>query len=354
MSPERNDYNPIASRGRIEKGLGILGRRRVRDSIPPVEHGFELVIVDRNGEARSGAALTAGERYWASGGTWLKIDVSDHELTYGFSHGATDGSARYLIEVTVVVSILDAAEAVRRKAGGVRKYILPILKQRVATSLSTAIRPGSSDTLSTLNAGRDRVTRDLAEGLQPGSSFDVDGWLRVVVNDISVTFDRATASHYDRLVDAARTSEIHLTELRNKKASAKAEIDLRITWSEHLEPRMADPLQRAVEVIAANPTQENIQQVVAQLDGSDQWTRAEVVSILNKLIDKDFVADINELQAIKVIVDGLQRTPATGQGRAVGSSGMKLIEGSEVVSGDDVGAGPGSTRQTDDDHNWND
>jgi hypothetical protein len=312
--------------------------------------------VDRNGEARSGAALTAGERYWASEGTWLKVDVADHELTYEFSHGATDGSAGYLIEVTVVVSIRDAAGAVRRKADGVRKYILPTLKQRVATSLPTAIRPGSGDTLSTLNAGRDQVTRALAEALQPGVSFDVDAWLRVVINDISVTFDRATASHYDRLVDAARSSEINLTELRNKEKSAKAEIDLRTTWSRYLEPRMADPLQRAVEVIAANPTQENIQQVVAQLDGSDQWTRAEVVSILNKLIDKDFVADVNELQAIKVIVDGLQRTPATGQGRAVGPSGMRLIEGSEVVSGDAAGAGPGpgGTRQTDDDRNWND
>jgi hypothetical protein len=351
LSADRNDYNPIASRGSIEKASGILGRRRIRDSIPPVEHGLSLVIVDRNGEARSGAALTAGERYWASEGTWLKIDVSDHELTYQFSHGSTDGSAGYLIEVTVMVSVQDAAEAVRRKADGVRKYILPSLKQRVTTSLPVVICPGSGDTLSALNAGRDQLARALAEGLQPGGLFEVDGWLRVVVNDISVTFDSSTAGHYNRLVDAARTSEINLTELRNKEKSAKAEIDLRTTWSRYLEPRMADPLQRAVEVIAANPTQENIQQVVAQLDGSDQWTRAEVVSILNKLIDKDFVADINELQAIKVIVDGLQRTPVSGQGRALGPTGMKLIEGSEIVSG---GGSPGAAGQADDDHNWND
>lgn len=354
MSPERNDYNPIASRGSIEKASGILGRRRVRDSIPSVGHGLELVIVGRNGEARSGAALTAGERYWASEGTWLKVDVSDHELTYEFAHGATDGSAGYLIEVTVVVNIQDAVGAVRRKADGIRKYILPTLKQRVATSLPTAIGSGSGDTLSALNSGRDQVIRALAEGFHPGSSFDVDGWLRVVVNDISVAFDRSTANHYDRLVDAARTSEINLTELRNKEKSAQAEINLRTTWSRYLEPRLADPLQRAVEVIAANPTQENIQQVVAQLDGSDQWTRAEVVSILNKLIDKDFVTDINELQAIKVIVDGLQRTPATGQGRAVGPRELKLIEGSEVLSGDDASAGRGGTRQADDDHDWSD
>jgi hypothetical protein len=355
LSPEKNDYNPITSRGTIEKASGILGRRRVRDSIPSVEHGTELILVDRNGEPRSGAALTTGERYWASEGTWLKIDVSDHELTYEYSHGATDGTAGYVIEVTVVVNVQDAVGAARRKADGVRKYILPTLKQRVTTSLPTALRAGSGGTLSTLNAGRDQLARALTEKLQPGSAFDVDGWLRVVVNDISVTFDPATASHYDRLVNAARTSEIDLTELRNKEKSAQAEIDLRTTWTRYLKPRMADPLQRAVEVIAADPSKENIQQVVAQLDGSDQWTRAEVVSILNKLIDKDFVADINELQAIKVIVDGLQRTPSTGQ-RQVGPGGTKLIEGSEVLAGSGNGSdtGSGSPGQSDDDHDWSD
>lgn len=76
--------------------------------------------------------------------------------------------------------------------------------------------------------------------------------------------------------------------------------------------------------------------MVSKLDDADQWNRQEVVAILNKLIDKDFVGDIGELKAIKMIVDTLQRSPGTSvrelrpsaesvkmltDGRVIGSSG---------------------------------
>jgi hypothetical protein len=349
VSPEASDYNPVADKGTIEKASGILGRRKLRDSLPPVGHGYERVLVDRNGAIRSGAgSSTAGERYWASPVSWLQIDVSDHQLTYRFPYQVVDGTAGYDIEVTVTATVTDAAEAVRRKVQGVRMYIAPALSMRVGKALAPASYQARGNTVTTLNSGREQVARAVREELAPGSDFKIDGWLRVQMADVSVTFDTPTALHHDQLVDAARSAELDITQLHHKERSARAEIGLRKTWSQYLEPRLENPLTRAVETIAANPTQENIQQVVGQLDASDQWTRAEVVAILNKLIDKDFVGDINELQAIKVIVEGLQRTPSSTKSE-IGSPVPDLaIEQFEVLeSSEDAAAAAGAPDDTD-------
>lgn len=310
MPPDTGNYNPVAEQGIIDKPSGILGRRKLRDSLPQAGHGYELVFIDANGESRPGYA-TAGERYWASGGTWLKIDVGDHELTYSFPYRTADGTAGYDIAVTVTVRVFDAGQAVRHKAQGVRMYVEPALSAMVHQALPAVYQQNGGDSLTTLNVRRDQVAQAVRGTVTPGSSFQLDGWLHVHVAGVSVAFDTATAFHHDQLVDAARDAELDIIQLRNKERSARAEINLRKTWSDYLEPRLVNPLTRAVETVAANPTQESIQQVVSQLDASDQWTKAEVVAILNKLIDKDFVGDISELQAIKVIVEGLQRTPSS-------------------------------------------
>lgn len=349
MSADINDYSPVAGQGVIEKPSGILGRRRLRDSLPPVGHGYERVFVDGNGEVRGGGSATAGERYWASSGAWLKVDVGDHQLTYRFPYRTTDGTAGYNIAATVTVRVFHASEAVRRKAQGVRMYVEPALSARIHQALPDSTYQSSGDSVTTLNVRRDQITRAVRDKLCPGSTFQVDGWLNVQVADVSVAFDTATAAHHDQLVNAARSAELDITQLRNKEKSAHAEINLRRTWSEYLEPRLANPLTRAVETVAANPTQESIQQVVSQLDASDQWTRAEVVAILNKLIDKDFVGDISELQAIKVIVEGLQRTPSSPNLQAGLPEGSEKMIGRGEVLGvsDEVTAAPGESHNSD-------
>ena len=315
-----SDYNPVTAQGKIDKPTGILGRRRFRASLPPVEYGHERVFVDADGQARSGrGATTAGERYWASPGMWLNVDTGDHDLTYRFTHREPDGTAGYDITVEVNVRITNAEEAVRRKVNRVRRYAESALSTKVSVALApSASGPDGITGVRKLNTRRDQVSQQLWAALPPGSDFIVGGWLSIQVTSASVYFDAATTAHHDGLVATARGVE-----------HATAEIQLRETWSKYLEPQMADPLKRAVATISANPTQENIQRVASQLDADDRWRNGEVVGILNILIKENYVDDINQLNAIKAIVETLQRTSAYQTRDAVNASEQaKMIHGS--------------------------
>ena len=85
----------------------------------------------------------------------------------------------------------------------------------------------------------------------------------------------------------------------------------------------------AVATISAEPTQENIQRVASQLDADDRWRSGEVIRVLDTLIKENYVDDINQLNAIKAIVETLQRT-SSYQARHVVDAGeeKKMIPGS--------------------------
>ncbi len=304
MARDDGDYNPVASQRKIDKPSGILGRRRLRDSLPAVEYGNERVIVDADGHVRSGrGAAVADDRCRVSPGTWLSVDTGDHDITYRFNHREPDGSAGYDIQVDLTVRVSDAAEAVRRNVTGVRRYLVPELTTRISTALTASLQQDVATSVRKLNTGRDQIACELRQAMAPGSEIQVGGWLSATVTSISVRLDAATTTHYDHLVAAARDVE-----------HARAEIGLRETWSKYLEPRMADPLKRAVATIAADPTQENIQRVAEQLDADERWRRGEVIALLKMLIDKDYVEDISQLSAIKAIVEMLQRSSGRADG----------------------------------------
>ena len=112
---------------------------------------------------------------------------------------------------------------------------------------------------------------------------------------------------------------------------------------------MADPLKRAVATIAADPTQANIQRVATQLDDDDRWRSGEVINILNTLIKENYVDDINQLNAIKAIVETLQRT-SVYQGRETVDAGgsQKMIPGAVQSAADaPIAAEPPSNPDTD-------
>ena len=235
-------------------------------------------------------------------------------MTHRFPYQTSGGTAVYDIDITVKVRIVDATEAARRRVSGVRVHVEPMLSGRLSQALpasSFSAGGAGGDSIDRLNTARDRLSQAVLAKFPPGSAIYVADWLHVTVTGLSVSFAAATAAYYEQLVEAVRRAEIDTVTLTSKERSAEAEISLRRKWSEYLEPRLADPLTRAVETIAANPSQDSIREVVSKLDDADQWNRQEVVAILNKLIDKDFVGDIGELKAIKMIVDTLQRSPGT-------------------------------------------
>jgi hypothetical protein len=339
MALDDGDYNPVAAQGKIEKPAGILGRRRLRDSIPPVEYGYERVFVDADGQIRSGrGATTAGERYWASPGMWLNVDTGDHDITYRFTYREPDGTAGYNIEIYVTVRVSNAQEAVRRKVSGVRRYAESALSTKVSMTLTQALPHDGASGVRMLNTRRDQIAQRLRDAMTPGAYFTIANWLTVTVTDVSVSFDAATSAHHDSLIATARGVE-----------DAEAKIRLRETWSNYLEPQMADPLKRAVATIAADPTQENIQRVASQLDADDRWRSGEVIGILNTLIKENYVEDINQLNAIKAIVETLQRTSAYQSREAVDAGSQGRVLPGAVAHKPDVSAEVASQKS---DNDW--
>jgi hypothetical protein len=307
MARDDADYNPVTAQGKIEKPAGVLGRRRLRQSLPPVEYGHERVFVDADGQVRSGrGATTAGERYWASPGMWLNVDTGDHDLTFRFTHREADGTATYDVKVEITARVVNAEEAVRRNITGVRRYAEPLLSDKVGTALAVQPMQQGSTGVRQLNIRRDEINQQFRTRLPPGSELIVGKWLAIRIVNVSAQFDAATTAHHDGLVTRARRAE-----------TAVADIEVRKTWSNYLTPQMADPLTRAVATIAADPSQANIRQVASQLDADDRWRSGEVINILNTLIKENYVDDINQLNAIKAIVETLQRTSAYEPRQAV-------------------------------------
>lgn len=324
-----------------EKASGLLARRRVRAGLKPVGYGQERIFVGPDGDVRpTKGPVTAGERYWAEGGTWLSVDVADHALTYSFAHRDIDGAASYQITVTVAVRVADAAAVARRNIRGVRVYIEPALRAVINDALDAFRTQESSHSITKLNVRRGEIERQLVVMLQPGKEIHVEDWLNVKLTDVAVTFDTETEAHHGRLVSAAREMELDEAD-RRKRAG----------WAEYFQGRLADPLTRMVEIVAANPTPENVERVASQIVADERWRDGEAAGILTTLIDKNYFDDIDQIKAGRVLLDSLLR-PAASPDRALGAaaaSDRSMAAGEVIDSVTDTEPPPS---QEDSDRNW--
>jgi hypothetical protein len=309
--PVENDYAPIVRQGTIEKASGILGRRRVRQSLPGAGHGEELVLIEANGDAVSAKGhTTAGERYWGSLGGWVMVDVSDHHLPFRFGYRDTDGAAGYQIDAVVTVTITDAATAVRRKANGVRPYVEAAVRSAATGRLAGTPDTAVGDALAMFNQRLGSHTELLRRLV--GTGLSVTDWLSVVITDLSIQFDTATSAHYDQLVAADRQAEVDSRTLINRQRTSVHEINLRNTWAQYLGAQVSDPLKRAIAAAAADPTADNIKEVVDKLDEDDRVQRSQFVATLNRLIDNKVIVELDDIRNTRVIIDGLQKGPTEG------------------------------------------
>lgn len=347
MNIDQGDFDPILGEGQLEKSSGLRARRRRQDSLPVASYGSVVMVVDSSGRIMSGESFTAGERFWGPAGTWLTIDTADHELHFPFSFASADGQAGYVIEVLVVARVTDPQAVAHRRVGKVGKHITPALRTTISAALSSDHGHGD-DTVPGLNRDRRAIEASVRGRVITGLESSVGGWLTYQALDITVAFDPATQAHLDALVEQARNAQLGVIDLRNEEGSVGAKIAIQTQWTTFLKKQMSDPTSRAVAAAAADPTPENIAKAVAQLDEDDKWTRVEIVSILNKLIDKDFVGDLSELQGLKAVVESLQRgtTPLTSDR---GSSRPPAIVG-DVVQTDP----PSSDHESNSDRDWQD
>lgn len=301
------DFDPLSQQETVEKTTGILARRKMRSAIKPIGYGCERVFVDLDGVAQAvKGPVTAGERYWTAGGTWLSIDVADHALSYSFAYRDLDGTASYRIDATVTVRVTDAVEVARRNIRGVRVYVEPALRTSINEALASFRSQDSSHNLIRLNARRGDVERQLADRLQPGRSITIEDWLSVRLADVAVTFDSDTEAHHGKLVSAARG--LQLDEADRKQ---------RTEWAEYFEKHLTDPLARAVQIVSANPSQDNVERVVSMINADEKWRTGEAAEVLKTLIDKNYFDDIEQIKAGRVLLESLLR-PDVRADRALG------------------------------------
>lgn len=344
-----NDFDPLAGQDLVEKAAGLLARRKMRSTIKPVSYGCERVFVDSDGVVHAvKGPITAGERYWTSGGSWLSIDVADHSLTYSFAYRDLDGTASYRIDATVTVRVVDAVEVVRRKIRGVRAYIEPALRTSINEVLTSFRAQDSSHNLYKLNARRGDIERQLVERLQPGRGIKIEDWLSVRLADLNVTFDSDTAAHYDTLVSAARGLEIDAADRKQ-----------RTEWAQYFEQHLTDPLARAVQIVSADPSQENVERVVGMINADEKWRTGEAASVLKTLIDKNYFDNLDQLKAGRVLLESLLR-PEVRADRALGpgiSSDLPVAAGEVIDSVADVESpahAPAAADSANADRTWRD
>jgi hypothetical protein len=354
VPPIDDDYTPIIRQGTIEKISGILGRRRIRQSLPDAGHGEELVLLDsRGGPVGTGGHITAGERYWGSLRGWVMVDASDHHLSFSFACQDIDGAAGYQIEAVTRVSVVDAAATVRRNVRGVRAYVEPALRSRATGCLSNVGQANGADTLTMLNTRLANHSASLSRLV--GSHLQVADWLSTVITDLSIQFDAATTEHYDQLVAANRRAELSNTTLIHQQQTAMHEIKLRKTWSDHLTDLVSDPVKVLVEAVAADPSPANIKELGDKLSESDDRRYTEFLTMLNRMIDREVIVEVDDLPKARVLYDGLRKSLSAddGQQRSVRmiddaqSQPEKTIADAEIVEDRD------QRSQYDPDRDWN-
>jgi hypothetical protein len=342
-----SDFSPIVEQGQEPAGTGILGRRKRRLPIPATERGFVRVRLDAAGTVTAeGDVATAGERYWSKPGSWVKVDVGEHDLEFECSLTMSDGHSGYVVTVVASVSVVDAAEAVRRHIKGVRRHAGPLISQLCTGAVSGFVDEfDADDALASLRIRQAKVSTAVTKELPAGREID-GGWLKMVVQETRVEMDSATAEHYTKILEEVRRGDLEITKLKNSIRTATARGDHEVTqleqqqrvdsvrmaiqgkWAKHFATSMKDPVLRAVQRVAADPTSANLASVSKELDASEQWTRVEVVEILKQLIANNYVDNVDDLNKIRLVVQGLQNVPG---GIAQKDETLTLPEGQSPV-----------------------
>lgn len=333
------DFDPIwtpehgpSPKGAASQQVAPGGSEHAAAELP---YGLRRLRVDRQGNVvdqrwrRLRALLnpTAGIRK-------VVVDLRERELEFPFVYRFDDGAVSYTVMVRALVRVVDHRYVAREGVRSVRARIVPILGRMIDDCLALVDLDLDGDTVPLITENCRRIRNAVMRDVVPGADLPVGLWLRVTVVSVTVDLDEQSRAHLARLVEASRTSEVGLVDIGNRQVAASAQIQLRSTWSEYLQPRLSHPLTRAIERIATDPNNVAVTQVARELEARANQSRAQVLTLLNKLIDLNFVADVAELQEIKSLVERLHQTgdltgepePVTVQATVNGSAAAGSAE----------------------------
>lgn len=313
MSPT-GDYSPIVQTGTLKRKRGIRDRALWRASLTSVSPEICRVFMDGR-TVIAGDRLSAGEKYWSPDLTWVDVDVGDHELAFVFEVDDPEVRAGYSVQISATVAVVKPDEVVRRNARSVSAVVSPRLHEAIQVALSARRRAeGLTDTVASLNGDRSLTETAVRAALKKDVSLD---WLSVAIASVAVAFDAETATHVRALIESERKGQLDQATRANLEQAQDFEIRFRTKWSEYLEPRLRNPATRAVEIVAANPSEDNIRSVVNELNATDQQFRSEFLTALRMLLDEHLVGDLRDIEAIQVLVEGLQAGMRASSSRQV-------------------------------------
>jgi hypothetical protein len=299
-----DDFAPIQDAGEIERSRGIAGRWRRRSNLPAVGHGSQRVFVDHNGAITGGRNLSAGEKYWAKGASWVTLDMGSHELSYDLAITDRSGRARYVVRVIVRARIADGQEhaVVRDRATTVKASLTSALREALASAMSKPARGPSGaalgvlgrETAEELEALRRNVDDALREQLV-GTRIDrLPLWLDATVMSIDVHFDDTTRSHVQRLVEQTRTGALKELEVTQRQA-------LRAMWRKELAPNLPGADVRMLEAVLDDPTPDAVRRTIEHMQGTERQHRQEMFEVLGRLIDGNHIRDMRDTEVWRAL-----------------------------------------------------
>lgn len=329
------DFNPIAEQGELDAPAGLFAMVTRRAELPSVAAGFQLVLIDKNGQPLStGEQLSSGERRNGKARSWVKVDTREHVLEREVPFQEPSGSASFIATVTCGCAVANATEVAARGAEGVGGVVAGVLS-KATTDIAAKLKPlGGHDPLMALNESRIAAERALHMKL-PGKADGLHaGWLRIEVESVTVAFDTSTQQHHAELVKRSQKTQLFTADAERQKLETRHQIELRDEWREALAEHLATPGTRAIELALGDPSQENIAAVVNHLNAIEGKQQEQIYGVLSELIDKDYVHEPDELpKLMQTIVDAVNwKLPSLGQGEGAHTQ----IESAE----DGASAGP--------------
>ena len=348
-----DDFAPMVEQGELEAASGLVGRRRRRHDLAPVDAGFVRVLVGDDGSLVAAHGLTGGEKRWGRARSWVKVDVAQHALDYAVAFADPTGRAGFEALVTVRAAVEDPLEVVRKRITSVRDFLLPAVR-RVVLRASEAIEPTSArDPIVALTTMRQRADVCLRLAVD-GPVVEAPKWLAAEFVSVTVEFDQDTQAHHTGLVGRERDGELIDFDQVNEEKRTTASLAVRALWREELLPHLSNPAQRVFEVAFADPTQQNLARAVEQVTSAELQLLSQGFEMLRTMVDKDFVDKDDPFYAAIEAMSGklthLYLPGAAGALRGAPQSGLGLGDDADEV----IDHEPPNIEEEPGDHAWGD
>jgi hypothetical protein len=361
-----DDYSPIIEEGSLEKPRGIVERALRRRALPAVATGQTLVLRNDKGAIVKDAELrSAGERYWGSPLSWVKVDTGTYQLDFSHEAGIPAFLAKFVVRTSVSVKVADAAKAVEMNVRSVRGFLDRLIDEEVKAAAHDQELDLADDDGSSHQHHRMKTEKSMSAHLK-AASFGDDGWLLCRVTNVRVVFDESSSDFDRRVDDVNRERKLRMLNERNEmetadfkakmrrketettieignmnargeidRARLKSEltkletvsaIDREEAWAAFFGKYLSDSVGRAVVTACSDPTTANVSAVVGMLESGKRKDREQAIEVLRVLSKGDFPLDDEYVNMSRKLLEALTstldvRTPVSGPTQAAVGSG---------------------------------